>query len=535
MADTVRELFNHKFTVAEIQAGTRHDFTTDANTAYVIKDIETNQGSSTSSIAGTISAGTTADLRAGKFSQLGEFGGGVDSLSGSAILDVSSTLSIRPTATSIAFKDIILSVDNSQGNSGSAGPVIDIVEPTVNGVVDTALKTQTTQTATSPGSTPGSFTGDTSEFSIVHTNANGIKLYMRCIRGTNSVGQTYVIGYDNSTDYTNFSQTYSAPCWDGERYFFWYDTNYIYFYDTDDADLNPTTHSRTCHGRIATNMTHYAGTTYDHRNCDLHKSIHDGKWYFYQYTSGSQLGQIYELPETIEDGGSCPNYYFTSQGGYVSNMKDVYGNNAGSAWNQYYFNGQTSMNQYNQQRLTTFTDLEGTKMWAIVQRNNATYIGMFVWPDSNLQETANGFCLNSHPDNTQGDGVACLSQQSAGDASKLNFNSAYYTWSSNNMLLALGGSELGTGNASWQAGSYGGMYFDGLTMYYSNVSSNYNVFKIDLTQTSFSGLFTDGQYYGYRGSFFMIGATPSDAVIASRNYSVAPGLTVRCTGVKEER
>jgi len=534
MADRIEELFLKKFTVAEIEAGTRHDFTTDANTAYVIKDIETTQGSDTSPITGSVTAGKTTDFSAGKFSRIGQFGSSVDSLSGSAILDASSTLSIRPTATSIGFKDIILSVDNSQNQSSQAGPVINIVEPTVNGVIDTALKTQTTETAAGAGSTSGSFTGNTSQFTIVHTNANGIKLYMRAVRGSNSNGQTYVIGYDNSTNYTDFSQAYSSPCWDGERYWFWYDSSYIYFYDTDDADLNPNTHGRVCHGRIATGMSHYSGTTYDHRNCDLHKSIHDGKWYFYQYSSSSQVGQIYELPETIADGGSCPNYYFTTQGGYVGNLKDVYGNNAGSAWNQYYFNGQTSMNQYNQQRLTTFTDLEGTKMWAIVQRNNSTYIGMFVWRDSNLQDTAAGSCLNSHPDNTSTDGVACLSQQSAGSA-KLGFNSTYYTWSSNNMLIGLSSSYLGTGNSSWQSGAYGGMYFDGLTMYYGNSTSNYNVFKIDFTQTSFPSLFNDSQYWGYRGSFFMIATRPSDSVIAARNYTVAPGLTVRTTGIKEDR
>ena len=79
------------------------------------------------------------------------------------------------------------------------------------------------------------------------------------------------------------------------------------------------------------------------------------------------------------------------------------------------------------------------------------------------------------------------------------------------------------------------MWFDGLTMYYSNVSSNYNIFKINFEETTFPALFNDNQYYATSGAFFMIAAEPDAATIASRTYTLAPALTVRVTGIKEDR
>tara|TARA_B100000427_G_scaffold166906_3_gene138632 strand:+ start:1941 stop:3563 length:1623 start_codon:yes stop_codon:yes gene_type:complete len=538
MADRIEELFFKKFTTAEIEAGTRHDFTTDATTAYVIKDIETNQGSDTFPVTGSVTAGKTTDFSAGRFSKIGQFGSLVDSLSGSAILDASSTLSIRPTAQSINFRDIILQVDNSTTLATNAGPVIDYVLPSVNGVDDTSLKTEASVTASNPGSTRGTYnTHD--EFAIIRTNANGIKLYMRFTKGTSSTSTVYIVGADNGTDYVTLDQlnTYNGHVWDGLRYIYWVAGGYIYFYDTDASDLTAAGHSSgyKCHGRMTGPYTNYSASSNDHRTTDYHQSNHDGKKYIYQYYSGNQYGIITQLPDTISDGATCPKTVFTNYGGYVGNGRDVYGNNVGAAWNQYYTRNQSSVNQYMRSRLTTFTDKEGTKMWALFERHNATYIWVYMWPESNMAATGSGSILKSHDNNTNNDGVMMLSDTSAADAAKLNWNSAYYNQSSGNMNFRTDSGYLGSGNSSWQNGSYGGMWFDGLTMYYSNVSSDYNVFKINFEETTFSGLFQDNQYYGSYGAFFMIAAEPDSATIASRDYQSAPSLSVRCTGVKEDR
>lgn len=538
MADRIEELFLKKFTITEIEAGTRHDFTTDANTAYVIKDIETTQGSDTFPIVGSVTVGKTTDFSAGNFSRIGQFGSLVDSLSGSAILDASSTLSIRPTAQSINFRDIILQVDNSRGSYSAAGPVIDYVLPSVNGVQDTALKTETSLTASNPGSTRGSYS-TSDEFAIIHTNANGIKLYMRFTKGNNSVSYVHIVGADNGTDYVELDQlnTYTGHVWDGVRYIYWVAGGYVYFYDTDASDLTAAGHSSgyKCHGRMTSPYNNYSNSTYDHRTTDYHQSNHDGKKYIYQYWYSNQYGTITQLPDTIADGATCPKTVFTNYGGYVYNGRDVYGNNASGAWNQYYTRNQSTPNQYMRSRLTTFTDKEGTKMWALFERHNGTYIWVYMWPESNMAATASGTVLKSNDNNNNNDGIILVSHTSAADTGKLNWNNTYYHSSSGNMNFRLGGSYLGSGNSSWQAGSYGGMWFDGLTMYYSNVSSNYNIFKINFEETTFPALFNDDQYYGSSGAFFMIAAEPDAATIASRTYTSAPALTVRVTGIKEDR
>ena len=458
MADRIEELFLKKFTTTEIEAGTRHDFTTDATTAYVIKDIETTQGSDTFPIVGSVTAGKTTDFSAGKFSRIGQFGSLVDSLSGSAILDASSTLSIRPTAQSINFRDIILQVDNSQGSSSAAGPIIDYVLPSVNGVADTSIKTETSVTASNPGSTRGSYqTSD--EFAIIHTNANNIKLYMRFVKNNNSVSYVYIVGADNGTNYVELDQlnTYTGHVWDGVRYIYWVSGGYVYFYDTDASDLTAAGHSSgyKCHGRMTSPYNNHGHSTYDHRTTDYHQSNHDGKKYIYQYWYASHIGTITQLPDTIADGATCPKTVFTNYSSYVGNGRDVYGNNASSAWNQYYTRTQSTPNQYMRSRLTTFTDKEGTKMWALFERFNSTYIWVFMWPESNMAATGSGSILKSHDQNSTSDGVMLVSNTSAADTAKLNWNSTYYNHSSGNMNFRLGGSYLGTGNSSWQAGTYG--------------------------------------------------------------------------------
>ena len=99
MADTVKELFNKKFTASEISSGTTYNFTSDANTAYVIKDIEVSQNeTATQKVNATASIGLTSDFSASpsKFMDLGTISSStVKGASGSEIMDASSTFSIR--------------------------------------------------------------------------------------------------------------------------------------------------------------------------------------------------------------------------------------------------------------------------------------------------------------------------------------------------------------------------------------------------------------------------------------------------------
>ena len=535
MADRIEELFLKEFTSAELIAGTRHDFTTDSSTAYAVKDVEFTQGSDDDAVSGSVTASKTTDFSAGKFSTLGTFGSRVDSLSGSAVLDVSSTLSIRPDAKAISYKDVKLQLDNSN-NANQVGPIVEYLKPTVNGNAESV--TTTAQVATGAGSSPGNFTsGMVKEYSIVHTNANGIKLYIRFAKGQYNTSGVYIVGMDNSTNYASFTSTYTEHLWDGERYIYWADNDYIYFFDTDDANItNPSNHSTTCHGRMTvTGIPTLSPQSYDHRRGSITTSAHDGKTYVYQWYNSQQYGIVVELPSTISDGGTCPKFWKTGSGSYGASGTDPFGNNSGSAWNMYAYNNNVSEGQYTIHQITTFTDLKSVKRWAIMMRNTSDEAVWLMWKDADMQALASGDILGSNDSNINStDGITCISTASLSDDALL-WNTVYFSASSQNAFMHSGGSYLGTGNSDWQSGSYNVIWLDGITVYQGNTSSNYNVFEIDLTQTSFPALFTTNEYTPYQNNFWMMGVTPSQATIDARTYTKAPSLTVRCTGVKEDR
>ena len=107
MADQVKQLAFKDFSIAELQGGTAANvLTTNASTHYVIKDIEATQGDNANAITATATLGLTAGLGTGQFTTLGTVAQKDRvGLSGSAIMDASSTLTIRPTATTINFLD----------------------------------------------------------------------------------------------------------------------------------------------------------------------------------------------------------------------------------------------------------------------------------------------------------------------------------------------------------------------------------------------------------------------------------------------
>ena len=107
MADQVKQLAFKKFTTSELQAGSAANvLTTDASTHYVIKGIEATQESETDAVEATATIGLTAGLAGGEYTSLGTVAKkGRVGLSGSAIMDASSTLTVRPEAKSMTFAD----------------------------------------------------------------------------------------------------------------------------------------------------------------------------------------------------------------------------------------------------------------------------------------------------------------------------------------------------------------------------------------------------------------------------------------------
>ena len=107
MADEIKQLAFKQFTTSELVAGTAANvLTTNASTHYVIKSIEATQGYNIDAVNATATLGLTAGLAAGQHTSLGTVAKKDRvGLSGSAIMDASSTLTIRPEAKAMVFAD----------------------------------------------------------------------------------------------------------------------------------------------------------------------------------------------------------------------------------------------------------------------------------------------------------------------------------------------------------------------------------------------------------------------------------------------
>ena len=151
MADRIKQIAFKEFTPSEITAGTPFNVQTGATDAYVIKSIETTQKIDTaeSSIEATATIGLTTDFNNNKYVSLGNVAKqGKLGQTGNVILDANSTFTIRPTAKSINFKDV--HVERFAYVSGASGTEITVKTPTVNGLSETA-EAATTTSATSFG------------------------------------------------------------------------------------------------------------------------------------------------------------------------------------------------------------------------------------------------------------------------------------------------------------------------------------------------------------------------------------------------
>ena len=133
MPDQIKQLAFKEFSITELRNGTAANvLTTNASTHHVIKSIEATQGNNDDAINATATLGLTAGLASGQFTSVGNVAKKDRvGLSGSVIMDASSTLTVRPTAKSIIFTDERI----TQGiqNTGSNRQYLTAIKPDVNG------------------------------------------------------------------------------------------------------------------------------------------------------------------------------------------------------------------------------------------------------------------------------------------------------------------------------------------------------------------------------------------------------------------
>ena len=558
MADQVKQLAFRELTTSEITNGSAVNvLTTDASTHYVIKSIEATQGSSTA-VAATATLGLTAGLAAGEYTSLGTIAKQDRlGLSGSAIMDASSTLTVRPTAQAINYSDEKIYLGGE--NSAVSRIYHKAVNPSINGVTDASLNTETTIDKTSvtySGGTYDTMGNYPGNHIIQHTNANGVDLRIVFYNGTSSGCSFEVYNATDGTFYGYYYDSYDAPQFDGERYIFWVaadgaSTTRIKWYDLDESTANlaaantlgGASGSDFCHGQTAVwadSPSINSRTSYDnHLNCFYNNRHIDGRRYLVGWSGSSYKMWMCEIPATLTNDSSttpAPKWLYLSGTSNTSNGTDRFGNNPGSAWDIYYnIYNQANPTQTSQLRLTYDPDKQLYYLYYCYS-NNQWFMWAFSQSDWDTRTSGNTI-LEPYGG---GQGLRTVSYDSYDE---VNHNSnVFINWGSNNGYIWPRGSSYYSlwGNA--YPAQDAPVFMDGQNWYFKddnsgNTSSYRKCIKLDMKAAdSFVNMFPNTTVSAsYNPDLFVAFATPDASTIASRTYSNAPGLKIRITGVLSDQ
>jgi len=555
MPDQVKQLAFKKFTDTEISNGTAANvLTTDATTHYVIKSIEATQGSETDAVEATATIGLTAGLAAGEFTSVGKVAkSNRMGLSGNMIMDASSTLTIRPTAKTITFTDE--KIQQGMENVVNSRKYAQSVFPSVNGAAETSLNAETTIDKTSVTYSGGNYNNmqqvTSGNFIIQHTNANGVDLRILFGNG-NSSGTYFEVWNADGTYYGYYYDSYDRAIFDGERYIFWVDRNVgglvrVRWYDLDESTTNLLA-ANTTGGASGSDFWHgqtdywrdspaiNSASTYDNHFRGFYKNRHtDGRRYLVGYSAGNQNFWMCELPTTLTNDASTttyPKWLYLSGSSQSTNGTDPFGNNSGSTWNltslivsQYQPTDETQI------QLTYDPVKERYYLWYSPQ---AQYWFLTTFTQSEWDNRTSGNRIQ----NPQLDGHALRLVATQSNAEVNLDSNVWVNYSSNNAYLNIRGSGTYSrfGNAFPNRDTP--VYIDGSDWYFiddngSNPQTYLKAVKVDMsTANTLVNLFPNTTITAhYYPDLFVSFGTPSATTIASRNYTNAPGLKIRVTGI----
>lgn len=560
MADTVKELFNKKFTSSEISSGTTYSFTTDANTAYVIKDIQSQQNDvATTKINATASIGLTSDFSAtpSKYTDLGTIASStVTGATGSEIMDASSTFSIRVPAQTINFKDIVHS--SLAYVSNSAITEVEGSTTTVDGQVEANL-TPTVFTATSIGS----------NFAITNNGANfpgcwrqfvtnpitNVNLALSHTHDGNSVHYFNVAGFNNSTNYLNYNLTYQPTEFDGRFVYSVSANNRLRFYDTKGAaSRSPST---VAHGSIdlknaagSTIAMGSSGSTYPKLSGSYFSDI--GKRYLLinpSYTGGLML---YEMPD-YDDSGTA----LAAVSGVNASTTQAY-QVQDSSWSSSTGTGPNN-NRINPASIRqSYSNGGETESWFIGTSAASTTKRILIFQDGNTNDlnvnlfffiADTAYMSQTTSNNSQFTAYSVNTSELMSDFgwSGSNFNdiSGKCAYISCNSMRSATNSTAKWGTESW-------FWLDQDVLYFTNIDTGGTgpIQAWNLKTNEMTAPITWAQYVDSGGTSLPMPATavgnnlighrsfaqiPTSTQIAARTYTKAPSLQVRATAIKEDR
>ena len=560
MADTVKELFNKKFTNSEITSGTTYSITTDANTAYVIKDIESNQNdSATTKISATASVGLTSDFSAtpSKYTDLGTIASStVTGATGSEIMDASSTFSIRVPAQAISFKDII----HSSLAYVSNGAITEVEggTQTVDGQSDGAI-TPTVFTATNIGSnfaiasTDPSLPGCFRQFvtnPITNTN-----LAISHTSDGNSVHYINVAGFNNSTNYLTYQAGYHPPEFDGRFMYYVAANNRLQFYDTKGAASRSLTNVN--HGSIdlknaagSTIAMGTSGSTYPKISGSYFSDI--GKRYLLinpAYTNGLML---YEMPD-YDDSGTA----LAAVGGVNAATTQAYQVQS-SSWSASTGTGPNN-NRINPASIRQSYGNSGRdESWHIGTSAASTTKRILIFQDGNNNDLNNYLFFFIADTEYMSQTTSNNNQYTAYSVNTSELMSDF-GWSGSNFTdisgkcayISCNGMRSATGStAKWGTESF--FWLDQDVLHFTNIDTGGTgpIQSWNLKTNEITAPITWAQYVDSGGTSLPMPATavsnntighrsfaqvPTSTEIAARTYTKAPSLQVRATAIKEDR
>ena len=558
MADTVKELFHKTFTTTEISSGTTYNFQSDANTAYVIKDLEAKQSdTSTTKVNATASIGTTTDFNAtpSKYMDLGTVASAtVEGATGSEIMDVSSTFSIRVPAQSIAFSDITHSQLSYQSNTNITE--VTSVTPTVDGLNESAL-TPVVLTTTQVDSNYYSQQSDSNAYQwrqLVENPITGVKVAVNYINKTNNNHYLLLSGYDTTSAYYNSVNNQYQPFeFDGRFVYAMNGTSYISYYDTKGSAARAATswpHGSLRIANSAGNNMNVAqsGTTYP--RLTFNHLTDTGKSYLVTQT-GYQAGlYLIELPTYDgSDGAALPNNTKTDGFWQLCDSSWTSSTGHGPTGNRYnpaYIQNNFGNNNQFSRFFIGSTAASTTKRILIFQNgdtvNNTNRLYFLVADEATMETTQNNTNSNH--------AYSIPSSDLASD----------FGWATSSSYTDSGGvacyircidfNGLTGSDAKW--GTESAFYLDQDILTFTNVASAGSgegpIIQWNLKTNTVTAPITWAQYVNSGGTALnnpgsadslvahrTFATTPTSSEIAARTYTKVPSLSIRATGIKEDR
>ena len=548
MPDQVKQLAFKEFSTTELQNGTAANvLTTDATTHHVIKSIETTQGNNSDAVEASATIGLTSGLASGQFTSLGTVAkkDRVGS-SGSAIMDASSTLTIRPSAKSMSFADrkLVYAIENT-----TIPRIYNISNtPTINSNVETTLTTKTTITKTGvsfSGFSYGMSYSKSNNHAFLYTRSDGVNIIVTIFNNTSSTTGFEVANADTGAYYGYYTQNYSMPWWDGGRYIYaWNDspTSRINYFDLEES-LTNFTPSNTYGGGNASNYYHgyilvgsgsdalpsYQKSSWDNRRCSFYVDKNTGQKFIIQAFAGHTVLVMAELPSgTHTNNNSSANvttkWLLLGSGGNASGLTDPFGQNSGQNWSVGYsmFNYASSDNVC--MRLTFDDTLNRYLIFLQYDGSNAM---VFTFTKTEYDNTANGQKIN------QGGGSEGLVIVSTHSAADVGIDSNHFQNLSNQNARLRLSDLLSAASPSINHSAAHERFYDGASVIITqNGNPADNVYKVSLTDSSVENLtshLTSTQVNQNRYQTFWYGySIPSSTLIASRSYTLAPWIKSSC-------